>query len=117
MKKFRIIVLALMLALCLSACAAEPVEPPICAQDVPVNIEGFIDEVGADGKSFRIGDLWVIVDENTAYGYPDSDPASAEAYPIREFRIGHVISGYTEDDPASGTVYALRIYTNLGVVE
>ena len=116
MKKLWIIVLLLVLALCISACAAKPAEQPEGTEDVPININGFIDEVGADGKSFRIDDLWVTVDENTLYGI--SDAISADGQQVSDqFWIGHIITGYTEDDLKSGKVYALRIYSNLGIVE
>ena len=118
MKRFWSAALALLLTPCIFACAAKPGSLPEGAEDVPVNINGFIDEVSADGKSFRIDDLWVTVDENTTYGIPDSDTASADERQVSDrFRIGHIITGYTEDDLESGRVYALRIYSNLGIVE
>ena len=87
--------------------------PPAVEGKAMVNIDGIIDEVGADGKSFRIGELWVKVDENTAYGItgPNALPAD-EQLVSKEFVVGNAVSGYTEDDVASGSVYALRIYNN-----
>ena len=86
--------------------------PPIEGKAM-VNIDGIIDEVGADGKSFRIGELWVKVDEKTTYGItgPNALPAD-EQLVSKEFVVGNAVSGYTEDDVASKSVYALRIYNN-----
>ena len=78
-----------------------------------VNIDGIIEEVSEDGLSFRVGDLWVTVDENTMYGIsgPNALPTD-EQLVSKTFLVGNAVSGYTEEDPASGSVYALRIYNN-----
>ncbi len=86
--------------------------PPITAKAM-VNIDGIIEEVSEDGLSFRVGDLWVQVDENTMYGIPGPNaPPADEQLVSKTFLVGNAVSGYTEDDPSSGSVYALRIYNN-----
>lgn len=86
--------------------------PPTTAKAI-VNIDGIIDEVSEDGLSFRIGDLWVRVDENTMYGIPGPNALPADEQLVSStFLTGNAVSGYTEDDPATGSVYALRIYNN-----
>lgn len=88
-------------------------EAPITSGKAIVNIDGIIDEVGSDGKSFHIDGLWVTVDENTVYGITGPTAPDAEDQLVSEqFVIGNAVSGYTEDDIASGNVYALRIYNN-----
>lgn len=88
-------------------------EAPIASGKAIVNIDGIIDEVGSDGKSFHIDGLWVTVDENTVYGITGPTAPDAEDQLVSEqFVIGNAVSGYTEDDIASGNVYALRIYNN-----
>lgn len=90
----------------------EATMPPTSAKAI-VNIDGIIEEVSEDGLSFRIGQLWVRVDENTMYGIPGPNALPAEEQLVsRTFLVGNAVSGYTEDDPASGLVYALRIYNN-----
>lgn len=86
--------------------------PPTTAKAM-VNIDGIIEEVSEDGLSFRVGDLWVHVDENTMYGIPGPNAAPADEQLVsKTFLVGNAVSGYTEEDPASGSVYALRIYNN-----
>jgi hypothetical protein len=94
--------------------SSKPVpEAPAIAGKAIVNIDGIIDEVGADGKSFHIDGLWVTVDENTAYGITGPTAPDAEDQLVSDqFAVGNAVSGYTEDDTASGRVYALRIYNN-----
>lgn len=92
--------------------APEATIPPTTAKAI-VNIDGIIEEVSADGLSFRVGDLWVRVDENTMYGIPGPNALPAEEQLVSStFLVGNAVSGYTEDDPATGSVYALRIYNN-----
>ena len=86
--------------------------PPISGKAI-VNIDGIIEEVSEDGLSFRVGDLWVRVDENTMYGIPGPNALPPEEQLVSTtFLVGNAVSGYTEDDLASGSVYALRIYNN-----
>ncbi|MEL7601561.1 MAG: hypothetical protein AAGU77_00235 [Bacillota bacterium] len=88
-------------------------EAPVIAGKAIVNIDGIIDEVGSDGKSFHIDGLWVTVGENTAYGITGPTAPDAEDQLVSDqFVVGNAVSGYTEDDTASGNVYALRIYNN-----
>ncbi len=78
-----------------------------------VNIEGVIEEVGADGQSFRIGELWVEVNENTTYGITgDTAPDQSEQLVSKEFKVGNTVSGFTTGDVASGKVTADVIYNN-----
>ena len=80
---------------------------------VAVNIDGDIEEVIEDGKKFRIGDLWVIITDQTELGI--TGPAAApkeEQYFEDTFRVGNSISGFTLDDLATGEVTAYAIYNN-----
>ncbi|MHA6480707.1 hypothetical protein ACX1C1_02015 [Paenibacillus sp. strain BS8-2] len=86
--------------------------PPITGK-VQVNIDGVIEEVGADGKSFRIGELWVTVTDETIYGISGTTaPDASEQLVSKEFKVGNTVSGFTSDDVASGKVTAVRIYNN-----
>jgi hypothetical protein len=86
--------------------------PPTTAKAI-VNIDGIIAEVSEDGLSFRIGSLWVHVDENTIYGITGPNALPEEEQLVsKTFVVGNAVSGYTEDDTDSGSVYALRIYNN-----
>ena len=78
-----------------------------------VNIDGMIEEVAADGKSFRVGDLWVSVTDETEYGITGPNaPAASEQLVSKDFKVGNTVSGFTTDDVASGKVTALKIYNN-----
>ncbi|OBZ17173.1 hypothetical protein [Bacillus sp. FJAT-26390] len=78
-----------------------------------VNIEGVIDEVSADGQSFRIGELWVTVTEKTTYGITGpTAPDPSEQLVSKEFKVGHTVSGFTSGDITSGKVTADVIYNN-----
>jgi len=95
-----------------AAVPPEAARPPIAAKSV-VNIDGIIDEVSPDGTSFRIGTLWVTVDENTQYGISEPTGLPADEQLVSKvFKAGNAVSGFTRDDPASGKVYASRIYNN-----
>ncbi|OUS74879.1 hypothetical protein B1748_20080 [Paenibacillus sp. MY03] len=86
--------------------------PPSSGKAV-VNIDGVIEEVAADGKSFRVGDLWVSVTDETEYGIPGPNaPEASEQLVSKEFKVGNAVSGFTSDDVASGKVTAQRIYNN-----
>ncbi len=87
--------------------------PPTIGAKQQVNIDGVIEEVGADGKSFRIGDLWVSVNENTTYGISGpTAPDPSEQLVSKEFKVGNTVSGFTSEDVASGKVTANAIYNN-----
>ncbi|WP_169083694.1 hypothetical protein [Paenibacillus sp. PL91] len=78
-----------------------------------VNIDGVIDEVGVDGQSFRIGELWVTVTENTTYGITGpTAPDPSEQLVSKEFKVGNTVSGFTSGDVTSGKVTADVIYNN-----
>jgi len=78
-----------------------------------VNIDGVIEEVGADGQSFRIGELWVTVNENTTYGIKGpTAPDPSEQLVSKEFKVGNTVSGFTSGDITSGKVTADVIYNN-----
>ena len=90
-----------------------PASQPLASGKAIVNIDGIIDEVAADGRSFRVGSLWVTVDESTLYGIPGPNAAPANEQLVSNvFQAGNAVSGYTQDDPVSGKVYAARIYNN-----
>jgi hypothetical protein len=80
-----------------------------------VNIEGTISEVSKDGKSFKVGDLWVTVTGKTQYGVTGpTAPDPSEQLVDKEFKVGNFVSGYTSGDVSSGKVNAERIYSNFG---
>lgn len=94
--------------------------PPVAATQPPakgkgaVNIDGVITEVSADGKSFKVGDLWVTVTDQTGMGIqgPNAAPPSEQLLQ-KEFRVGNVVSGFTSQDVSSGRVTADVIYNNM----
>jgi len=78
-----------------------------------VNIDGVIDEVGADGQSFRIGELWVTVTDKTTYGITGpTAPDPSEQLVSKEFKVGNTVSGFTSGDVTSGKVTADIIFNN-----
>ncbi|WP_419875257.1 hypothetical protein [Candidatus Pristimantibacillus sp. PTI5] len=78
-----------------------------------VNIDGVIDEVSADGQSFRIGELWVTVTGETTYGITGpTSPDPSEQLVSKEFKVGNTVSGFTSGDVTSGKVTADVIYNN-----
>jgi hypothetical protein len=80
---------------------------------VAVNIEGVIEEVTEDGMSFRIGDTWVLVTEETVLGIfgPTAAPED-EQFMADKFEIGNSIAGFTLDDESLDSITAYAIYTN-----
>jgi len=93
--------------------AAVTAKPPIMGK-VAVNIEGVISEVSADGKSFKVGDLWVTVTPETKMGI-DGPTAAAPSEELlqKEFKVGNIVSGFTTDDISTGKVNATNIYNNM----
>ncbi|WP_147304197.1 DUF5666 domain-containing protein [Cohnella lupini] len=88
-------------------------KPPILGK-VAVNIDGVISEVSADGKSFKVGDLWVTVTDQTALGSKEpTASAPSEELLQKEFKVGNIVSGYTSQDVATGKVTADVIYNNM----
>ncbi|MFC4810164.1 DUF5666 domain-containing protein [Paenibacillus sp. GCM10023250] len=89
-------------------------EKPATTGKAAVNIEGTITEVSADGKSFKVGDLWVTVTPDTAMGI-DGPTAAAPSEELlqKEFKVGNIVSGYTSEDVGTGKVHATRIYNNM----
>ncbi|CAM3212450.1 DUF5666 domain-containing protein [Paenibacillus lupini] len=88
-------------------------KPPIMGK-VAVNIDGVISEVSADGKSFKVGDLWVEVTDQTKLG--SSEPTAekpSEELLQKEFKVGNIVSGYTSQDVSTGKVTADVIYNNM----
>ena len=79
-----------------------------------VNIDGVISEVSADGKSFKVGDLWVTVTLETKMGI-DGPTAAAPSEELlqKEFKVGNIVSGFTTDDVSTGKVNATNIYNNM----
>lgn len=79
-----------------------------------VNIDGVISEVSADGKSFKVGDLWVTITPDTAMGIDGPTAAEpSEELLQKEFKVGNIVSGYTSEDVSTGKVNATRIYNNM----
>lgn len=92
--------------------ASPTTEAPTSAK-MMVNIDGIIEEVAADGQSFRIGDLWVTVTDATEYGITGpTAPEPSEQLVSKEFKVGNAVSGFTTGDIDSGKVTAERIYNN-----
>lgn len=87
--------------------------PPVTGK-VQVNIDGVISEVSADGKSFKVGDLWVTVTPDTIMGIdgPTAGEPSEDLL-AKEFKVGNVVSGFTSEDVSTGKVNATRIYNNM----
>lgn len=88
-------------------------KPPIMGK-VAVNIEGVISEVNADGKSFKVGDLWVEVTDHTKLG--SNEPTASQPNNEllqKEFKVGNIVSGYTSQDTGTGKVTADVIYNNM----
>ncbi|SFM40765.1 hypothetical protein SAMN03159341_13134 [Paenibacillus sp. 1_12] len=79
-----------------------------------VNIDGVISEVSADGKSFKIGDLWITVTPETKMGI-DGPTAAAPSEELlqKEFKVGNIVSGFTTDDVSTGKANATNIYNNM----
>ncbi|MFD2330957.1 hypothetical protein ACFSR7_17030 [Cohnella sp. GCM10020058] len=93
--------------------AVATAKPPIMGK-VQVNIDGVITEVSADGKSFKIGDLWVEVTDQTKLGSNEpTATAPSEDLLQKEFKVGNIVSGFTSQDVASGRVTADVIYNNM----
>lgn len=87
--------------------------PPVTGKAM-VNIDGQITEVSADGKSFKVGDLWVTVTADTLLGIPGPTAAEpSEELLQKEFKVGNIVSGYTSEDLSTGKVNATRIYNNM----
>lgn len=90
--------------------AGATAKPPIMGK-VAVNIDGIISEVSADGKSFKVGDLWVDITDQTKLG--SSEPTAAkpsEELLRKNFQVGDIVSGYTSQDVSAGRVAADAIY-------
>ncbi|ACT04777.1 DUF5666 domain-containing protein [Paenibacillus sp. JDR-2] len=86
---------------------------PATTGKMAVNIDGFISEVSADGKSFKVNDVWVTVTPDTIMGItePTAGEQSDELLQ-KEFKVGNAVSGFTTEDLSSGKVNATRIYNN-----
>jgi len=93
---------------------SDVVTNPSVMGKVAVNIEGVISEVNADGKSFKVGDLWVEVTDRTKLGSnePTASQPSNELLQ-KEFKVGNIVSGYTSQDVGTGRVTADVIYNNM----
>ncbi|MGO4545114.1 DUF5666 domain-containing protein [Paenibacillus sp. 2TAB23] len=88
-------------------------QPPTSGK-ASVNIEGVISEVSADGKSFKVGDLWVTVTPETELGIKGPTAAEpSEELLQKEFKVGNIVSGYTSQDVSTGKVTADVIYNNM----
>ncbi len=88
-------------------------KPPIMGK-VAVNIDGVISEVSEDGKSFKVGDLWVTVTPETKMGIDGPTAAEpSEELLQKEFKVGNIVSGFTTDDIGTGKVNATNIYNNM----
>ncbi|WP_027086878.1 hypothetical protein [Cohnella panacarvi] len=94
-----------------------PAKPPIMGK-AAVNIEGIISEVSADGKSFKVGDLWVAVTPETKMGIGGPTAAEpSEELLQKEFKVGNIVSGFTTDDISTGKVNATNIYNNMAPLQ
>ncbi|WP_308636910.1 DUF5666 domain-containing protein [Paenibacillus silvisoli] len=89
-------------------------EKPATTAKMMANIDGVITEVSADGKSFKVGDLWVTVTSDTIMGIDGPTAAEpSEELLQKEFKVGNIVSGFTSDDVSTGKVTAARIYNNM----
>jgi len=92
-------------------------KPPIMGK-VAVNIDGIITEMSSDGKSFKVGDLWVTVTPETKMGIDGPTAAEpSEELLQKEFKVGNIVSGFTTDDIGTGKVNATNIYNNMAPVQ
>ncbi|WP_141503493.1 hypothetical protein [Paenibacillus luteus] len=88
-------------------------KPPTLGK-VAVNIDGVISEVSEDGKSFKIGDLWVEVTDKTELGSKEPTAVKpSEELLGKEFKVGNIVSGFTSQDVSTGKVTADVIYNNI----
>ncbi|WDV44716.1 hypothetical protein PV797_14475 [Clostridiaceae bacterium M8S5] len=76
---------------------------------IAVNISGKITEISKDGNKIKVGDKWVIIDENTRF---EDDPDNGIKPVPKDFEIGNEITGYTEDDLSKEEVRAINISSN-----
>ncbi|PWW00950.1 hypothetical protein DFQ01_11197 [Paenibacillus cellulosilyticus] len=87
---------------------------PAVQGKVAVNIDGVISEVSEDGNSFKVGDLWVTVTQETKMGIDGPTTAApSEELLQKEFKVGNIVSGFTTDDVSTGKVNATNIYNNM----
>ncbi|QHW31456.1 hypothetical protein GZH47_11795 [Paenibacillus rhizovicinus] len=87
---------------------------PATTGKMAANIDGQITEVSADGKSFKVGDLWVTVTSDTIMGISGPTAAApSDDLLQKEFKVGNFVSGFTTDDIGTGKVTATRIYNNM----
>lgn len=77
---------------------------------VMVNISGEVTEISQDGTKIKVGDMWVIIDENTIF---EDDPDNGVEAVSKEFKVGNSVAGFTEDDTTQGEVTAYQIYSNM----
>ncbi len=90
------------------------IDKPQTTAKAVVNIEGTITEVTANGKTFKIGDLWVTITDKTQLGIKGPTAAKpSEELLQKEFKVGNFISGYTSQDVTTGKVTADVIYNNM----
>jgi hypothetical protein len=88
-------------------------KPPTMGK-VAVNIDGVISEVSEDGKSFKVGNLWVEVTDQTALGSKEPTASKpSEELLQKDFKVGNIVSGYTSQDVNTGKVTADVIYNNI----
>ncbi|ASS67554.2 MULTISPECIES: hypothetical protein [unclassified Paenibacillus] len=88
-------------------------KPPAMGK-AAVNIDGVISEVSPDGKSFKIGNLWVTISDRTRLGIDGPTAAKpSEELLQKEFKVGNAVSGYTSQDLSAGKVTADVIYNNI----
>ncbi|MFF2092267.1 hypothetical protein [Paenibacillus sp. NPDC058174] len=91
----------------------EAAKPPVSGK-AAVNIDGTITEVSPDGKSFKVGDLWVTVTPDTQLGIKGPTAAApSEELLQKEFKVGNIVSGFTTEDVSTGKVNATNIYNNM----
>ncbi|GAA0182296.1 hypothetical protein SH2C18_47000 [Clostridium sediminicola] len=76
---------------------------------VAVNISGEITEISEDGSKIKVGEQWIIINEDTVF---EDDPDNGREPVSKEFKVGNRIAGFTLDDVNASEVTAYAIYSN-----
>lgn len=76
---------------------------------VAVNISGIVAEISEDGNKIKVGEQWIVINENTHF---EDDPDNGVEAVSKEFKVGNRIAGFTLDDADASEVTALTIYSN-----
>lgn len=76
---------------------------------VAVNISGEITEISEDGSKIKVGEQWIVINEDTVF---EDDPDNGREPVSKELKVGNRIAGFTLDDVNASEVTAYAIYSN-----